>query len=93
MKKEHVDPELYEILHFKPKTTPEIQDKIDDAYERIRHGKEDRHSRKRRRAYFYLASAAAVIFILGFLGFSNPALAGKIPFIGRIFRLIENQVG
>ncbi len=93
MKKEHVDPELYEILHFKPKTTPEIQDKIDDAYERIRHGKEDRHSRKRRRAYFYLASAAAVIFILGFLGFSNPALAGKIPFIGRIFRLIENKVG
>ena len=46
MKKEHVDPELYEILHFKPKTTPEIQDKIDDAYERIRHGKEDRHTRK-----------------------------------------------
>lgn len=93
MKKEHNDPELYEILHFKPETSTEVQDKINNAYEQIKNGKTDAFGKRKHRARFYLASAAAVIFFLGFLGFSNPALAGKIPFIGRIFELVGDKLG
>lgn len=93
MKKEHNDPELYEILHFKPETSLEVQDKINNAYEQIKNNKKRVSGKRKHRARFYLASAAAVIFLLGFLGFSNPALAGKIPFIGRIFELIGDKLG
>lgn len=93
MKKEHIDPELYEILHFKPEPSADVQDKINNAYEQIRNSKTDNPRKRKHRTRFYLASAAAVILILGFLGFTNPVLAGKIPFIGRIFQLVEDKIG
>lgn len=93
MKKEHMDPELYEILHFKPKASIEVQNKIDSAYDQIRNSKTGTLKKRKHRIRFYLASAAAVILILGFLGFTNPVLAGQIPFIGRIFQLVEDKIG
>ena len=93
MKKEHMDPELYEILHFNPQTSMKVQNKIDNAYEQIRNSKTGTFKKRRRHARFYLASAAAIILILGFLAFTNPVLAGQIPFIGRIFQLVEDKIG
>lgn len=93
MSKSHIDPELYEILHFTPETSSEVQDKIDNSYEQIRSGKIQISKKKRGHKILYPAAAAAIIILLGFLGFSNPALAGKIPFIGRIFRTVESNVG
>ncbi|MDE6749861.1 MAG: DUF4179 domain-containing protein [Lachnospiraceae bacterium] len=93
MSKSHIDSELYEILHFTPETSSEVQDKIDNAYEQIRSGKIQVNKKKRIHKLLYPGVAAAIIILLGLLGFSNPALAGKIPFIGRIFRTIENSIG
>lgn len=92
MKKEHIDDELYDILHFTPEVTPETQHKIDAAYERIRsHTTPLSKKAKKKRPYLY--AAAALIFAFGIWGFSNPAFAGKIPFIGRIFLIVENNIG
>ena len=92
MKKEHNDDELYEILHFTPKVTPETQDKIDAAYEQIRSYSTPLSKKtKKKRPYLYVA--AALIFAFGIWGFSNPAFAGKIPFIGRIFMMVEDNIG
>lgn len=93
MNKSHIDSELYEILHFTLETSSEVQDKINNAYEQIRSSKIQINKKKRGRKILYPAAAAAIIILLGCLGFSNPALAGKIPFIGRIFRTIENSIG
>lgn len=93
MSKSHIDSELYEILHFTPEISSEVQDKIDNAYGQIRSGKIQINKKKKRRKILYSGAAAAIIILLGFLGFSNPALAGKIPFIGRIFRTVESNVG
>ena len=93
MSKSHIDSELYEILHFTPESSSEVQDKVNNAYEQIRNGKIQVYKKKKIHKFLYPGVAAAVIVLLGFLGFSNPALAGKIPFIGRIFRTIENNVG
>lgn len=96
MNKPHIDSELYEILHFTPEANSEIQDKIDNAYEQIRNGKtriDKTHINKGKklRKVIYPAVAAAVILLLGFIGFSNPALAAKIPLVGRIFKEIETK--
>ena len=93
MKKEHMDPELYEILHFNPQASIEVQNKIDNAYKQIKNSKTGSLKKRKHRAHFYFASAAAIILILGFLGFTNPVLAGQIPFIGRIFQLVEDKIG
>lgn len=101
MKKEHRDSELYEILHFKPEITPEIEYGIDTAYAQIREDnlkmrkntKRVKNSNKGKRKFFYMGLAAAFLLAFGFWGFSNPVLAGKIPFLGRIFRLVENNIG
>lgn len=93
MNKPHIDSELYEILHFTPEISSEVQDKIDNAYEQIRNGKVQINKKKKFRKILYPGVAAAIIILLGLLGFSNPALAGKIPFIGRIFRTVESNVG
>ncbi len=97
MKKEHRDSDLYEILHFTPEATPEIEDCISDAYAQIRKGSVKMHKNKTKqkhnRKYLYLGLAAAFLLAFGFWGFSNPVLAGKIPFIGRIFRLVEKDIG
>ena len=92
MKKEHIDDELYEILHFKPEVTPETQNRIDAAYEQIR-SQTTPLSKKTKKKRPYLYVAAALIFAFGIWGFSNPAFAGKIPFIGRIFLLVEDNIG
>lgn len=97
MKKEYRDSDLYEILHFKPEITPEIEHSINKAYAQIRKGsvkmgkntKKQKHNRK----YLYLGLAAAFLLAFGFWGFSNPVLAGKIPFIGRIFLMVEKDIG
>lgn len=92
MKKEHIDNELYDILHFTPEVTPETQNKIDAAYEQIRSQTTPLSKRaKKKRPYLYVA--AALIFAFGIWGFSNPAFAGKIPFIGRIFMMVEDNIG
>ena len=92
MKKEHNDDELYEILHFTPEVTPETQNRIDSAYEQIRsHTIPLSKKAKKKRPYLYVA--AALIFAFGIWGFSNPAFAGKIPFIGRIFLIVEDNIG
>lgn len=93
MNKSYIDSELYEILHFTPETSSEVQDKIDNAYEQIISGKIQINKKNKFRKILYPGVAAAIIILLGSLGFSNPALAGKIPFIGRIFRTIESNVG
>lgn len=93
MNKSHIDSELYEILHFTPESPSEVQDKVNNVYEQIRSGQIQINKRKRYRKTLYPGVAAAIIILLGLLGFSNPALAGKIPFIGRIFRTIESNVG
>lgn len=93
MNKSHIDSELYEILHFTPETSSEVQDKINNAYEQIRSGKIQINKKKKFRKILYPGVAAVIIILLGSLGFNNPALAGKIPFIGRIFRTVENSVG
>ena len=97
MKKEHRDSDLYEILHFTPEATPEIEDCISDAYAQIRKGSVKMHKNKTKqkhsRKYLYLGLAAAFLLAFGFWGFSNPVLAGKIPFLGRVFRLVENDIG
>ena len=93
MNKSHIDSELYEILHFTPEVSSEVHDKVNNAYEQIRNGRIQVNKKKNVRKFLYPGAAAAVIVLLGFLGFSNPALAGKIPFIGRIFRTIENSIG
>lgn len=93
MKKEHIDTELYDILHFTPVISSEVQNGIEDAYEQIRTNAVHIRKKRTKRAGFYLGFAAAVIVLLGFVGFSNPVLAGKIPFIGRIFRLVEEKIG
>lgn len=92
MKKEHIDSELYEILHFTPKTTPAIQNKINTAYERICNNTVPIR-KKTRKKHPFLYVAAALILAFGFWGFNNPALAGKIPYIGRIFLLVEDKIG
>ena len=38
MKKEYRDSDLYEILHFTPEVTPEIESSMNDAYTQIRKG-------------------------------------------------------
>ena len=92
MKKEHNDDELYKILHFTPEVTPETQNKIDAVYEQIRsHAAPLSKKTKKKRPYLYVA--AALIFAFGIWGFSNPAFAGKIPFIGRIFMIVEDNIG
>lgn len=93
MKKEHIDTELYDILHFTPVISSEVQNGIEDAYEQIRTNAVHIRKKRTKRVGFYLGFAAAVIVLLGFVGFSNPVLAGKIPFIGRIFRLVEEKIG
>lgn len=93
MKKEHIDSEFYDILHFTPVISSEVQKSIEDAYEQIRTNAVHIRKKRTKRAGFYLGFAAAVIVLLGFVGFSNPVLAGKIPFIGRIFRLVEEKIG
>lgn len=101
MKKDYLDLELYQILSFTPEASATVQNKIDSAYEQIRNNaavvseNQDTSVRgkKRIRGGFYLGFAAALILVLGFLGFSNPVLAGKIPFIGRIFELVGDKVG
>ncbi|MDE5931647.1 MAG: DUF4179 domain-containing protein [Lachnospiraceae bacterium] len=98
MKKEHRDSDLYEILHFTPEVTPEIEYGLDTAYEQIRkdNGKMRKNTKKKdkkKRTFLYMGLAAALLFAFGFWGFSNPVLAGKIPFLGRIFRLVENDIG
>ena len=104
MKKEHRDSDLYEILHFTPEVTPEIEHGMDTAYAQIRD--ENLKIRKKtkkiqttgnlnkgKRKFFYMGLAAAFLLAFGLWGFSNPVLAGKIPFLGRIFRLVENDIG
>lgn len=111
MKKEHLDSDLYEILHFTPEVTPEIENSMLTAYAQIRKGtvkmrknmirKDTTHTKKQHkntkrnhnRTCLYLGLAAAFLFAFGFWGFSNPVLAGKIPFIGRIFRMVEKDIG
>ncbi len=92
MKKEHIDDELYDILHFTPEVTPETQNKIETVYEQIRRQSAPLSKKaKKKRPYLYFA--AALIFAFGIWGFSNPAFAGKIPFIGRIFLIVEDNIG
>ncbi|MDE7340539.1 MAG: DUF4179 domain-containing protein [Lachnospiraceae bacterium] len=97
MKKEHRDSDLYEILHFTPEITPKIKRSIDTAYAQIK--EESFKMRKKtkkthnKRKFFYMGLAAALLLAFGFWGFSNPVLAGKIPFLGRIFRIVENDIG
>ena len=87
MKKEHIDDELYKTLHFTPEVTPETQNKIDAAYEKIRSQSAPLSKKaKKKRPYLYVA--ASLIFAFGIWGFSNPAFAGKIPFIVRIFLIV-----
>lgn len=110
MKKEYRDSDLYEILHFTPEVTPEIEISMNDAYTQIRKGPglnneyrarkgmdmtkhKNTKAHKRNRKYLYLGLAAAFLLAFGFWGFSNPVLAGKIPFIGRIFRMVEKDIG
>ena len=98
MKKEHRDSDLYEILHFTPEVTSEIEHSMDSAYEQIRRDsaktrKKTNMSPKKKRTLVYMGIAAAFLFAFGFWGFSNPVLAGKIPFLGRIFRLVESDIG
>jgi len=98
MKKEHRDSDLYEILHFTPEVTPEIEYSINTAYERIRKDngkilKNANKGREQKKTLLYMGLAAALLLAFGFWGFSNPVLAGKIPFLGRIFRLVENDIG
>ncbi len=97
MKKEHRDSDLYEILHFTPEITPEIKHSINTAYAQIKEeGFKMRKKTKKaqnKRKFFYMGLAAALLLAFGFWGFSNPVLAGKIPFLGRIFRIVENDIG
>lgn len=95
MKKEHRDSELYEILHFKPEVTPEIEYGINTAYAQIRKNnlKLRKNTKRGKRKFFYMGLAAAFLLAFGFWGFSNPVLAGKIPFLGRIFRMVEKNIG
>lgn len=94
MKKEHRDSDLYEILHFTPEVTPEIENSMLTAYTQIRKGTvKMRKNTMHKKIYLYLGLAAAFLFAFGFWGFSNPVLAGKIPFIGRIFRMVEKDIG
>lgn len=101
MKKDYFDRELYQILSFTPEASATVQNRIDSAYEQIRNNaafvsqnqSTHSHSKKKIRGGFYLGFAAALILVLGFLGFSNPVLAGKIPFLGRIFELVGGKVG
>lgn len=101
MKKEHRDSDLYEILHFTPEVTPEIKRGMDAAYAQIQavNPKMRKNTKKmikpnrKNRKFFYMGLAAALLLAFGFWGFSNPVLAGKIPFLGRIFRLVENDIG
>ncbi|MCM1144148.1 MAG: DUF4179 domain-containing protein [Blautia sp.] len=92
MNENHNDTGLYEILHFTPKTTPKIQANIDNAYTQIQNHTVVQRSRKCIRTVYYLSIAATLILILGFIGFSNPVLADKIPFIGKIFQAVEKNV-
>ena len=109
-KGEYRDSDLYEILHFTPEVTPEIESSMNDAYTQIRKGPglnneyrarkgmdmtkhKNTKAHKRNRKYLYLGLAAALLLAFGFWGFSNPVLAGKIPFIGRIFRMVEQDIG
>lgn len=101
MKKEHRDSDLYEILHFTPEVTPEIKQGMDTAYAQIQGDhlkmhkitKKMKNENKRKKKFFYMGLVAALLLAFGFWGFSNPVLAGKIPFLGRIFRLVENNIG
>ncbi len=97
MKKEYRDSDLYDILHFTPEVTPEMKYGIEDAYAQIRKGtvKMNKNTKIQNchRKYLFLGLAAAFLIAFGFWGFSNPVLAGKIPFIGRIFRLVEKDIG
>ncbi|MDE6663337.1 MAG: DUF4179 domain-containing protein [Lachnospiraceae bacterium] len=96
MKKEYIDSELYEILHFTPTITPKIQAKIDFAYEEIRNknsaSKAVPHHKEKIRSHIYSGFAAAILLAFGFIGFGNSALAAKIPFIGGIFNLVETKL-
>ena len=114
MKKEAIDYELREILHFTPDVSSIVQEKIDTAYAQIRNTetksghaskmncrpfvnnrKNDIYKTKNNTNNFtalYLGPAASIVLILGFIGFSNPVMAAKIPFIGRIFSIVEKQV-
>ena len=116
MKKEYIDSELYEILHFTPDITPIVQAKIDMAYEEIRNrssaceknrnrssvceknrnkissSTEMPHRKIKMQNRTYLGFAAAILLMLGFIGFGNSALAAKIPFIGGIFNLVETRL-
>lgn len=99
MKREHRDDLLYGILHYTPEASFKVQKQINDAYEQIREGRtgtadirmKRRHRKLRSRSLIGLA--AAILLLVTFLGFGNPALAAKIPFIGRIFRLVETEIG
>lgn len=95
MKKEYRDSDLFDILHFKPEMTTEIEYGIKDAYAQIRKGNINiqKNRKKYGPKYLYFGLAAAFFLAFGFWGFSNPVLAGKIPFIGRIFRMVEKDIG
>ena len=101
MKKDYIDSELYKILSFTPEASATVQNRIDSTYEQIRNNAASVsknqgtpiRGKKKIRSGFYLGFAAALILVLGFLGFGNPVLAGKIPFIGRIFELVGDKVG
>lgn len=97
MKKEnitikHRDYDLYQMLHIEPETTDVVQESIDSAYEKIRSGKPAVHCSKLSRRRLLIGLAAAFLLAFGIFGFSNPVLAGKIPFIGRIFQLVEEKI-
>lgn len=97
MKKEnitikHRDYDLYQMLHIEPETTDVVQESIDSAYEKIRSGKSVVRHSKRLRGRFMIGLAAALLLAFGIFGFSNPVLAAKIPFIGRIFQLVEEKL-
>ena len=89
---EHRNQDLYQILHIKPEATDTIQDSIDGAYEKIRNEKTVVHKNKLPRRRLMIGLAAAFLLAFGIFGFSNPVLAGKIPFIGRIFQLVEGKL-
>ncbi|MCH5258020.1 MAG: DUF4179 domain-containing protein [Lachnospiraceae bacterium] len=92
MKKDAIDYKLYETLHFTPDISSIVQEKIDNAYLQIKDKKIENNKTK----YFpalYLGLAASIVLVMGFIGFSNPVMAAKIPFIGRIFNMVETQIG
>lgn len=92
MNKKHIDSELYNILHFTPSVSYEVQDKISSAYDKIRTESVSKPSITKKHSGLYLGFAAAFILAVGLLGSDRSVIAAKISFVRNIFHMIEDKI-